>query len=337
MDYDRERIRLNKQLEDGSIWTVDKKKAEDITRRLKWVDNLLRDFHLIENDIETIASFLNEDDQEILTEVSKTLEKTDRLMTSFEIRLLLSEKYDRNNAILSIHPGAGGVESCDWAGMLKRMYERFFERKALTYTIIDFEPDDVAGVKSVTFEIKGDFPYGLLKGERGIHRLVRVSPFDATNRRHTSFAAVDVLPVLDDVEIHIDDDDLRVDTFRASGHGGQNVNKVSSAVRITHKPTGLVAQCQNERSQYQNKQNALKILRAKLFELELKKKDKELNMERGEKKDIAWGNQIRSYVLFPYQMIKDHRTDFQRHDVDNVLDGDLDDFIYHYLIKFSHG
>jgi len=254
------------------------------------------------------------------------------LIEDIEIRHLLSGEMDRNNAIVSIHPGAGGTESQDWAAMLQRMYFRWAERHGFKIDIIDILPGEEAGIKSITFTVKGRYAYGYLKGEAGVHRLVRISPFDANKRRHTSFAAVLVYPEIEeDIEVDIKDEDLRIDTFRASGAGGQHVNKVSSAVRITHIPTGIVISCQSERSQHRNKEMALKILRARLYDLQLKEQERRLEGIVGDKKEISWGNQIRSYVLQPYRLVKDNRTGIEVGNVDSVLDGDIDIFIDSYL------
>jgi peptide chain release factor 2 len=267
------------------------------------------------------------DDPAAQKELARTLDRSARELRELEVSLVLSDPDDAKTAILTIHPGAGGVESCDWAEMLYRMYMRYFERKGLKASVLDLQPGDVAGIKDATIEVSGEFAYGMLKGESGVHRLVRVSPFDSAKRRHTSFTSVFVMPEVEDVEVNISTDDLRVDAFRAGGHGGQNVNKLSTAIRITHIPTGIVAQCQNERSQHQNKENAMKILRARVYAHEQKKLDMEREKMQEAKTDIAWGHQIRSYVLFPYQMIKDHRTEHEEHNVNAVLDGELEDFL----------
>lgn len=249
-------------------------------------------------------------------------------MQEAELRALFFDEDDSRNAILTIHPGAGGTESQDWAQMLFRMYLRFAERKGFKTEVIDFQPAEEAGLKSATVRIEGDYAFGLLSQESGVHRLVRISPFDANKRRHTSFAAVFVYPEIDeDIEIEINPDDLKIDTYRASGKGGQHVNRTDSAVRITHLPTGIVVQCQNERSQHQNKTRAMKLLKARLYEIERKKKQEKIDKLEDLKSDIAWGSQIRSYVLHPYKMIKDLRTRLETGDVDRILDGDLDDFI----------
>jgi peptide chain release factor 2 len=245
---------------------------------------------------------------------------------------------DRKNAILTIHPGAGGTESQDWAEMLLRMYLRWIERRGFKREVIDWQPGDEAGIKSATVNVAGDYAYGLLSAEAGVHRLVRISPFDQAARRHTSFASLYVWPeVPDDIDIEIEEKDLRIDTFRSSGAGGQHVNVTDSAVRITHIPTGIVVSCQNERSQHKNRASGMKVLKARLYDLKLKEQQAKLDVLGGEKKDIAFGSQIRSYVLHPYQMVKDHRTKYQVGDVTRVLDGDLDEFIKSYLMKRALG
>jgi len=255
-------------------------------------------------------------------------------ISSIEIGSKLSEPHDKFNAIVAIHAGAGGTEACDWAEMLLRMYTRWAEKKKFSTQIVDILPGEEAGVKSATFFVRGEYAYGLLKSEMGVHRLVRISPFDANKRRHTSFASCDVLPEIEDtIEIKINESDLRIDTFRASGHGGQHLQKTDSAVRITHIPTGIVVQCQNERSQYQNKMTSLKILKAKLYELEQGKLKANLEKHYSRKGTIAWGNQIRSYIFMPYQLVKDHRTGKEVGNVQAVMDGDIDLFIEAYLTK----
>lgn len=273
-----------------------------------------------------------ESDENIASELDKNLQDIEILLENLEEKTLLNGPYDSYPAILNIHPGAGGTESHDWTDMLLRMYIRWLDNKKFKYRITDYLPGEEAGIKNVTLTIQGINAYGLLKSEKGIHRLVRISPFDSSKRRHTSFAAVDVIPLFeDDVEIEINKEDLRIDTFRSAGAGGQHVNVTDSAVRVTHIPTGIVVSCQDERSQTMNKETAMKILKSKLFEMELKKKMQELDSIRGKKKDIGWGSQIRSYILQPYQMIKDHRTDTEVGDVHSVLNGDIDIFIKDYL------
>ncbi|MBR4189027.1 MAG: peptide chain release factor 2 [Kiritimatiellae bacterium] len=250
----------------------------------------------------------------------------------FELQSLMTGRFDANNAILTLHAGAGGTESCDWASMLYRMYDRYAQQHGFEVSTIDYQPGDEAGIKSVTFTVSGPWAYGYLKAERGVHRLVRISPFDAAKRRHTSFASLDVVAeIADDIDVVIEDKDLRVDTYRSSGAGGQHVNKTDSAIRLTHLPTGIVVACQAERSQLANRNKAMKILRAKLYEYEQDKKRRELEKFYGEKGEIAWGHQIRSYVLQPYTMVKDHRTEAETGQVDAVLDGDLDLFIETWL------
>lgn len=275
---------------------------------------------------------VEEDDEEAVNEAEKELAGIEKSIKDLELENLFTGEFDDFNAILSIHPGAGGTESQDWAEMLLRMYNRWAERKGFKSQTLDFQYGDEAGIKSAVISIKGKHALGLLEGEKGVHRLVRISPFDSAKRRHTSFASVDVIPEIEeDVEIEIDPKDLRVETFRASGPGGQHVNKTDSAVRITHVPTNIVAQCQSGRSQTSNRETAMKLLKARLFELERQKKEEELKELRGEQKDIAWGSQIRSYVFHPYSMIKDHRTNAQVGNVQAVMDGDLDDFMDSYL------
>jgi peptide chain release factor 2 len=273
-----------------------------------------------------------EQDNETLEQIEKDLRRLGKKCEQIELTGLLSGEHDSNNCFFSIHAGAGGTESCDWANMLLRMYTRYFDANKYKYEQFDITPGEEAGVRSVTLRVAGPFAYGKLSCERGVHRLVRISPFDSNARRHTSFAAVDVLPEFsEDIDIEIKDDDLRIDFYRASGAGGQHVNKTSSAVRITHIPTGIVVQCQNERSQHKNRASAMKVLKARLYVREQQKRDAQMAKLYGEKGEIAWGNQIRSYVLQPYQMVKDHRTDYQTGNVTAVLDGEIEEFIDSYL------
>jgi len=272
--------------------------------------------------------------ESVLDDLEIGLEQLEREVESAEVKRMLGGEHDRKNAIVTIHPGAGGTESQDWAEMLLRMYLRWTERRGFKTQIIDLQPGDEAGIKDATLTVTGDYAYGMLLAEAGVHRLVRISPFDQASRRHTSFASVFVWPELpEDVEIEIDDKDLRVDTYRSSGAGGQHVNVTDSAVRITHLPTGIVVSCQNERSQHRNRDAAMKVLMARLYDLRMKEQQAKLDELGGEKKDIAFGSQIRSYVLHPYQMVKDHRTKEERGDVTRVLDGDIDDFIKVYLMS----
>jgi peptide chain release factor 2 len=275
---------------------------------------------------------LAEEDGELLSEVEEELGRVERALEEQEVARLFSGEYDEGDAILTINPGAGGVDSQDWAEMLARMYRRWAERRGFGLEVIEYTEGEEAGIKSATFTVSGEYAFGLLSAERGVHRLVRISPFDAGARRHTSFASVAVAPVVGEaVEVEIEEKDLKVDTYRASGAGGQHVNKTDSAVRITHLPTGIVAQCQNERSQHQNREVAMRVLRARLFELEREKREQEIAAQSGEKAEIEWGSQIRSYVLHPYKLVKDHRTGEETANVDRVLDGDIDAFIYAYL------
>jgi peptide chain release factor 2 len=286
----------------------------------------------------TMAEEEGAEESEAAQETTKALEAAAAEIQRQELQVMLGGEYDRLGAIVSIHPGAGGTEAQDWAEMLLRLYLRWAERRSYKSEVADLQPGDGAGIKSATFEVEGDYAYGYLKAEAGIHRLVRISPFDANARRHTSFASVFVFPAIDDkVEVTINPADLRIDTFRASGAGGQHVNKTDSAVRFTHLPTGIVVTCQNERSQHKNRTMAMKILRARLFELEQRKKQEELAKFTKEKKDIAWGSQIRSYVLHPYQMVKDHRTGVEIGNTNAVLDGAIDPFIEAFLMGVRKG
>jgi len=274
-----------------------------------------------------------EKDEQVLGDLALELEKLSSAVKLEELKMMLASEQDPMNAIMSIHAGAGGTEAQDWAEMLLRMYLRWAEKRNFKTSIIDYLPGDEAGVKSVSLTVEGEYAYGYAKAEIGIHRLVRISPFDAGARRHTSFASVFVYPEIDDeIKIDINEDDLRIDTFRSGGKGGQHVNKTDSAVRITHLPTGIVVQCQNERSQHKNKAMAMKYLKSRLYERELQQKNERLDEENKQKKDIAWGSQIRSYVLHPYKMVKDHRTNLEISNTQRVLDGDIDDFIQAYLM-----
>ena len=270
----------------------------------------------------------------VSTELRSELDALRKEVDRLELETLLGGESDRLNAIVTIHPGAGGTESQDWGDMLLRMYRRWAERRGFKFTLNDYQPGEEAGLKSATFTVEGDYAYGLLHGETGVHRLVRISPFDANQRRHTSFASVFVSPEIDDsITIEIKPDEIRVDTYRSAGKGGQHVNTTDSAVRVTHLPTGTVAQCQNERSQHRNREMAMKFLRSRLYELELRKRREVADKLEASKADIDFGSQIRSYVLHPYRLVKDHRTKFEVGDADRVLDGDLDDFIQAYLLS----
>jgi len=275
-----------------------------------------------------------DEDEGILQDIEKDLNNLKLSVRDEELKLMLGSDQDPMNAIMSIHAGAGGTEAQDWAEMLLRMYLRWAERKGFATTIIDFQPGDEAGVKSVSMTVEGEYAYGYAKAEIGIHRLIRISPFDAGARRHTSFASVFVYPEVDEkIVIEIDEGDLRIDTYRSTGAGGQHVNKTDSAVRITHLPTGIVVQCQNERSQHKNKAMAMKFLKSRLYELKLQEQSERINERNRTKKDIAWGSQIRSYILHPYKLIKDHRTNLEVGNVNKVLDGEIDEFIEAYLLN----
>ncbi len=273
-------------------------------------------------------------DPKSLKEAERNLFEIKERIEKFELLTILSDEDDPKDALLTIHPGAGGTESCDWAEMLLRMYLRWVEKKGFKHNIIDYQPGDEAGIKNATVEVLGGYAYGFLKAESGVHRLVRISPFDANKRRHTSFASVFVYPEVEDIIIvELKDDDLKIDTFRASGAGGQHVNKTSSAVRITHIPTGMVVQCQSERSQFRNKENAMKVLKSRLYQYYKEKEEEKQAKIESTKKKIEWGSQIRSYVFHPYNMVKDHRTGVETSDIQKVMDGELDEFIHSYLSK----
>lgn len=284
-------------------------------------------------DIETLIEMGYEaDDPDMIPEIRQELDAFIEEFETLRISTLLSEEYDKSNAILKLNAGAGGTESCDWANMLYRMYTRWAEKKGFSIEVLDFLDGDEAGIKSITFQINGENAYGYLKSEKGVHRLVRISPFNAQGKRQTSFVSLDVMPdIEEDLDVDINEDDLRIDTYRSSGAGGQHINKTSSAIRITHIPTGIVVQCQNERSQFQNKDKAMQMLKAKLYLLKKEANAEKLSDIRGEVKEIGWGNQIRSYVMQPYTMVKDHRTGCESGNVDAVMDGALDSFINAYL------
>ncbi len=284
-------------------------------------------------EIKELADILKDEDSGLITDLTISIDSLLKEVDKLEFNTIFSGEFDKNNAILSINAGAGGTESCDWVGMLLRMYSRFAENHGYNIRMIDMLPGEEAGIKNVTILVEGEYAYGYLKAERGVHRLVRISPFDANKRRHTSFASVDVIPeIQEDIELEIKDSDLKIETYRASGPGGQHMQKTDSAVRIIHIPTSTAVQCQNERSQHQNKQTALRILKARLYELEREKQQEQLLKAYGtEKKKIEWGSQIRSYVMHPYNMVKDHRTDYETQDVNKVMDGGIEEFIEMYL------
>lgn len=320
----------------SDFWN-DQEKAQNIMRQITARKNII-DKHTQAanqlNDLITLTQLaVEEDDENTLNEISSEIEEVEKLVHALEFQKMLGKPDDIRNAILTIHPGAGGTESQDWAQMLMRMYLRWIENNNFSSSILDLQSGDEAGIKSVTIEISGDYAYGLAKAEIGVHRLVRISPFDANSRRHTSFASVFVYPEINsEIEININPSDLKVDAFRASGAGGQHVNKTSSAIRITHIPTGIVVQCQSERSQHMNRANAMKILLSRLYQQQLEEEQAKLEEIEKSKKDIAWGSQIRSYIFHPYNLVKDHRTKIETSNVQAVMDGDLDDFISGYLM-----
>ncbi len=324
---------LSQKTQRADFWQ-DREKAREVMQQVRALEaKLANDRFLAEaaEELEVLGE-LAEEDPAVEEELSKAMARIEPRLAQLALEIKMTGEYDANNAYLEIHPGAGGTESADWANMLLRMYLRWCERRGFEAQILDLQDAEEAGIKSATVLVRGEYAYGYLKAENGIHRLVRISPFDAQGRRHTSFASVHVYPEVDEeVEVTIDEKDLRIDRFCASGPGGQGVNTTYSAVRITHLPTGIVVSCQNERSQIKNLATAMKVLKARLFELERQKKEQELEKIKGPKKDIAWGNQIRSYVLQPYRLVKDVRTGFEVGDADSVLDGDLDGFIEAYL------
>ncbi|MGC9171272.1 peptide chain release factor 2 [Caldisericum sp.] len=318
---------------DKDFWkSPDSKETLKLLSMTKKEISKFRELETLKNDFQTLLELYEESEENLDKEALEILENANKLVREFEIERFLSEPYDDLNAFVSFSSGAGGVDAQDWTSMLLKMYLRFFEKKGFEAKIIDQTVGEEAGIKSATVYVKGEFAYGLLKGESGVHRLVRISPFDANRRRHTSFALVEVLPDLGEVEdIEIDEKDLKIEIFRASGHGGQNVQKVETAVRITHIPTGITATCQDERSQSQNKAMAMKILKSRLMVLEKKKQEETLKGLKGAFRSIEWGNEIRSYVLQPYKLVKDHRTGVEIGNVDEVLEGELDEFIWAYL------
>ena len=324
----------NKTLE-PNFWN-DAKNSTQVLSEIKKIKGKCIKYRNIETElknIEELTELVNlEPDEEIAKDILKSTKKIATEMERLEIDTLLSGKYDNNNAIITIHPGAGGTESQDWAEMLYRMYVRWANKNNYEIRELDYLEGEEAGIKSVTFEVNGENAYGYLKGEMGVHRLVRISPFDSGGRRHTSFASLEVLPeITDDIEIDINQDDLRIDTYRASGAGGQHINKTSSAVRITHIPTNIVVACQSERSQIQNRETAMRMLKSKLLDLKEKEQKDKIEDLKGEQRDIAWGSQIRSYVFCPYTMVKDHRTNYEVGNVESVMDGNIDGFIESYL------
>ncbi|UFT98534.1 peptide chain release factor 2 [Radiobacillus kanasensis] len=338
LDLEQKRTRiaeLEEEMADPSFWD-DQQGAQKVINEVNGLKELVHNFdnHVESHENLEVSYELvkEESDEDLRAELEEEVQTLTKALNDFELMILLSEPYDKNNAILELHPGAGGTESQDWASMLLRMYTRWAESKQFKVETLDYLPGEEAGVKSVTLLIKGHNAYGYLKAEKGVHRLVRISPFDSSGRRHTSFVSCEVMPELDDdIDIDVKTEDLKIDTYRSSGAGGQHVNTTDSAVRITHVPTNTVVTCQSERSQIKNREQAMKMLKAKLYQLEIEKQQQELNEIRGEQKEIGWGSQIRSYVFHPYSMVKDHRTNHEIGNTQGVMDGDLDPFIDAYL------
>lgn len=332
---EEENILLESEMQEPDFWN-NQERAQKVSQKLKHNSNRINEYKSLKQQVEDIEVFVDmireEDDDSHMAELRENMSEVSKLLEDARIVALLSGEYDQNNAILSIHAGAGGTEAQDWADMLYRMYSRWIESHGYSMTVVDILPDTEAGIKSVTLLVEGENAYGYLKSEKGVHRLVRISPFDAAKKRHTSFASVDVTPEMDDdVDVEINESDIRIDTYRSSGAGGQHVNTTDSAIRITHIPTGIVVSCQNQRSQHSNKDTAMKMLKSKLLEIkEIENKEKIEDIS-GKYNQIAWGSQIRSYVFHPYSMVKDHRTSAESGNVQSVMDGNLDLFMNEYL------
>ena len=336
LSHKHEQIKeLESEMREEGFWN-DPDKAQEVTRKVKNLKDTVSAYHALEltlDDVSTMIELGNEEnDASVIPDIEELLGEFEIEFDNLKIQTLLSGEYDKNNAIVTLHAGAGGTESCDWAGMLYRMYSKWADSHGFKTEVLDYLDGDEAGIKSITFEVNGENAYGYLKSERGVHRLVRISPFNAAGKRQTSFASCDVMPdIEEDLDVEINPDDLRIDTYRSSGAGGQHINKTSSAIRITHLPTGIVVQCQNERSQFQNKDKAMQMLKAKLYLLKQQENAEKLSDIRGDVKDINFGNQIRSYVMQPYTLVKDHRTNAENGNVNAVMDGDIDLFISAYL------
>ena len=333
---EEELSKLEEKTANPDFWTTNNEETKKVLSEIKKIKSKVIKYRELEkeiNDSLELSELVKESfEEELLKDIIKSTKKEQRELERLELETLLSGKYDANNAIVTIHPGAGGTESQDWAEMLYRMYTRWATKNEYEAKELDYLEGEEAGIKSVTFEIIGQNAYGYMKSEKGVHRLVRISPFDSGGRRHTSFASVEVLPeITEDIEININPDDLRIDTYRASGAGGQHINKTSSAVRITHIPTNTVVACQSERSQIQNRETAMRMLKSKLFDLKEQEHKEKIEDLKGEQRDIAWGSQIRSYVFCPYTMVKDHRTNYEVGNVQAVMDGELDGFMESYL------
>ncbi len=330
---------LNERASTEDFWQ-DNETAQAVLKERARLESTIETFTSAERELTDLSELVELADEEgdpaLLDDLLRQADEIENRLEDLETTRLFSSPHDASNAFVQFSPGAGGVDSADWAEMLLRMIARYCEKRGFEVRTVEIQENDEAGIKGATLHVLGDHAYGHLKSERGIHRLVRISPFDAASRRHTSFAAIDIVPeVDDDIEVEIADEDLRVDTYRAGGHGGQHVNKTDSAVRLTHLPSGIVVQCQNERSQHKNRAQAMKVLKARLYEAELEKRRKQIEERNAQKKEIAWGSQIRSYVLAPYQLVKDARTGVETGNVDAVLDGDLDRFVRAYLLAMA--
>ena len=342
LDAKKERIaELSRYMEAPDFWD-DPERSQKMTKELKSLEDTVKSYTTLSTQYDDISELIEmgyeENDPEVIPVIQESLDEFTTNLEALRLSTLLNGEYDKNNAIIRLNAGAGGTEACDWSGMLYRMYTRYADRNGFSVEVLDMLDGDEAGIKSVTFQVNGENAYGYLKSEKGVHRLVRISPFNAAGKRQTSFVSCDVMPEIEeDLDVEINDDDLRIDTYRSSGAGGQHINKTSSAIRITHLPTGIVVTCQNERSQFQNKDKAMQMLKAKLYMLKQQENEEKISGLRGEVNDIAWGNQIRSYVLQPYTMVKDHRTGASSGNAGAVLDGDIDLFISAYLRWLSTG